>query len=200
MSTLRDPLTGDAQRIDVSGRAAVYANTETTGEHFAHIGDGYNIHTGWITLTNATETPILYVKNNDAGGRDLVITGIFYFMGTSNSPGDSYWDVVRNPTTGTIISSTPTTVPVASNRGHASPNTLTVDAYIGATGDTMTDGTDELLSLYTGTGRNAVIVGAIVLAKGNSIGIKYTPPTSNTSQVVGVALACFLESTEPSFR
>lgn len=152
-------------------------------------GDSYNINTGLITLTNATDTPVLYLKNNEL--RDLLITAIA--VGMQDSTGGSglaQITVVRNPTEGTIVSDA-TNVDINSNRNYGSSNTLSDDVYKGATGSTMTNGTDHIIFLQGDSGRLFASVDE-VLPKGTSIGVKITPPAGNTSLTLYVALICHL--------
>jgi len=180
----------------VSANQRLLTNTvEQSESSYANkIGDAYNLNTKNITLTDAVDTPILYIKNNEP--KDLIIDTVV--IGAKTSTGGSSTDLpeitfVRNPTAGTIISSTPTDLTINSNRNYGSPNTL-VDslAYVGATGDTMTDGTDHIFVYGSAAGRTALAINE-VLPTGTSIGIKYKPQASNTSQVVYCAVICYLE-------
>jgi len=154
-------------------------------------GDAYNINTGDITLTNTTQTPVLYLKNNET--KDLVVTAIAVGLGTS--AGGTATEavkvhVIRNPTVGTIVDNA-TSVDINSNRNYGSTNTLTVDAYKGATGNTMTDGDNHIEFYQPDFGRLFAGVDEII-PKGRSIGVKITPPTGNTGLELYVALICHL--------
>ncbi|QDP62956.1 MAG: hypothetical protein Unbinned5081contig1002_61 [Prokaryotic dsDNA virus sp.] len=154
-------------------------------------GNSYNINTGVITLTDAADTPVLYVKNNE--DEDLVIEAFVVGLGPSTGGSGGYVEatVVRNPTTGTIVSGA-TDVDINSNRNFGSSNSINVDAYKGATGLTMTDGSDHLIINAGTSGRSFIGVNE-VLPKGTSIGVKIDPQASNTSQDVYVALVCYLD-------
>ena len=187
--------TGSGNQAKVNSNNRLYCSavtfTETT-EANAN-GDAYNVNTGVINLSDAADTPIMYLKNNEV--QDLHITAIAVGVGptTGGSGGIPKITIIRNPTTGTIINSTPTDVAVNSNRNFGSANTLAVDAYKGATGDTMTDGTDHIIVFQTNNGRLFAAIDE-VLPKGASIGIKFDPQASNTSQDVYAALICHLEN------
>lgn len=185
---------GYLAKVNANQRLYTQAITVSEDEQANKKGNSYNLNTGIIDLTNATETPLMYVKNN--GDQDLHITLIVFHAytstGGSGTDGVPKLVVVRNPTTGTIISSTPTDIDINSNRNFGSAKTLTVDAYKGATGDTMTDGTDHLIVGLGTSGRVPVPIDE-VLPKGSSIGIKYTPQGSNTSQKVYAAIVCHEE-------
>lgn len=193
--TLRDG-TGNnyLQKVDGNNRAATRSVNTPENEQATKNGDSYNINTGLIDLTNAAETPIVYLKNNESVSLHIkaVIFGTWTSTGGSGTDGVPKLVIVRNPSTGTIIESTPTNVDINSNRNFGSSKTLTVDAYKGATGDTMTDGTDHIIVQLGTSGRTVISIDE-VLPKGSSIGVKYTPQGSNTSQEVYCAVVCHLE-------
>ena len=186
--------TGSGKMAKVNSGQRLYTRSvsNTEGQEANFDGDAYNINTGYITLTNATETPILYVKNNE--DENLMIDAIAF--GVQPSTGGSstelaYATVVRNPTGGTIISNE-TDVDINSNRNYGSQNTATVDAYKGATGDTLSGGGDHII-LQLGTGRAFASINEI-LEKGSSLAIKFKPPTGNTSVDVYAALIYFFKN------
>jgi hypothetical protein len=177
--------------VDDSNRLRVAGTSETSEKTANRLGNAYNINTGVITLTDAADTPILYLKNNEE--KDLLIEAIAVGFGPStggSSTEERQITIVRNPTTGTIISGA-TAVDINSNRNYGSANSLTVDAYKGATGNTMTNGDDHILLYNTGTRLFATI--SETLPKGTTIGIKVEPPASNTSMKVYAALICHLD-------
>jgi hypothetical protein len=186
--------TGKGYRSKVDKFNRVHTDTvQVTRNQDAVIkGLAFNINTGQITLTDAADTPVLYVKNNE--DFDLFISHIAIGIGESDGTAALEYPVtvVRNPTLGTIITSTPTNVDINRNRNFGSNRTLTVDAYKGATGDTMTNG-DDLALLFAN--QNARLFASIDLAlpKGTSIGVKIDPGASNTSVAVYAALICYLD-------
>lgn len=163
-----------------------------------------NINTGDITLTDATETSVLYIKNHETC--DFVITALIYNLGNSTGAASSAvnckFDILRNPVTGAIITNaTPVLVPtssVASNQNFGSANTYTIDCYKGATAEVPIVSTG-LITISTlsasNTGRTVVGLGAITLPKGSSLAINYTPPTGNSSQIVQFAIAGYVRTT-----
>lgn len=152
-------------------------------------GDGYNINTGNITLTNATKTAVLYLKNT--GDKDLVIDKFFYILGASTGgAGNLFIEVVRNPTLGTIVSNA-TPVSININRNFGSNNTITAQVYKGATGSTFTDGADALGTIATDNVTIPIQAGVIVLKKGSSVGINITAPVGNTSMVTQFAMEVY---------
>jgi hypothetical protein len=185
------------ERVDENNR--LHTRSVTTSENFQATvrGDSYNINTGIINLTNAVETPLIYVKNNEDVDLHIltIVVGAWTSTNGSGTDGVPKIVIIRNPTTGTIITSTPTDVDINSNRNYGDSKTLTIDAYKGATGDTMTNGDDHII-IQTGTSGRTVIPIDEILTKGDSIGVKYTPQGSNTSQKVYCAIICHLEDSK----
>lgn len=182
---------GYKQKVSKRLRGWTDAVTTTEAQQANQDGRAHNINTGWVTLTNDTVTPVLYVKNNESA--DLYITAIAVGMGPSTGGGTIIEDiiVVKNPTAGTIVSGA-SAVDINSNRNYGSPNVLDVDAYKGSTGSTMTDGTDHLLIAQNDGGRVFATIDEVI-PQSKSIGIKITPATGNTNMRVYAALICHLE-------
>lgn len=182
---------GYSVKVNKNKEAHVYAVTTTNAEYANDQGDAYNINTGLITLTNAVDTPVLYIKNNET--RNLHITAEVF--GIKTSAGGTATEtvdvtVIRNPTGGTTISNA-NDVDIKSNRNYGSPKTLSADAYKGATGETMTGGEDHLLVISPDFSRVFASIDEII-PQGKTIGVKIKPPTSNTSMPVYVAAICHL--------
>lgn len=151
-------------------------------------GNAYNVNTGSINLTSATASGVLYAENT--GTKDIVITSLFYLLGSSTGgSGDWAVDVYRNPTTGTLISAG--TSFDAVNRNFGSANSLGASVKKGAQGSTITDGSLAIQSILSSSGRYALEAGAIVLNPGNSIAFEVTPPSGNTSVNIQVAFSCY---------
>lgn len=191
--SIKDGSTGYVAQVDSDLRLQTYAVTINENNQANSKGRAYNINTDDITLTDAVETPILYIKNNE--DKDLHITALDLWAGTSTGGTATLgtkWVVERNPTAGTIVSNA-TAVDIESNRNFGSNNTLLVDSYKGATGNTMTGGTDHIIFRGTLLSRIYAEIDEII-PKGSSIGIHVKPPTSNTSLIVYAAAICHLEA------
>lgn len=196
--TIIDGRTHSSAAVDSSNRLKTAGTTETQSEHSCELGLRYNINTGDITLTSAAKTTVLYIKNNEDD--DLVIESFIYNLGaTTGGTGDVKVDIYRNPTAGGIITNA-NAVSINQNLNFGSNNTLTVNAYKGATGETVVSGGNDAVSsrLATNTGRYVITLGSVILPKGSSIAINYTPPSSNTSQICQFAASCFLRTKEVS--
>jgi hypothetical protein len=189
--------TGSSSHAKVSKLNRLYTSavTQEKREEAVKNEDAYNINTGAITLTDANDTPVLYFKNNEERGVhvDLIVVG----LGTSTG-GDSTEmveiTIVRQPTAGTTISNA-NDVDINSNRNFGSTRTLTADAFKGATGETMTDGTDHIFAFQSDFGRLALDITEMI-PRGSSLGIKIKPPTGNTSLKCYAAVICHIEPEE----
>lgn len=154
-------------------------------------GDAYNLNTGIITITDAVETPLIYFKNNET--EDFIIEAVA--LGMFNSTGGSstanvFATFIRNPTTGTIISNA-NNVDINSNRNYGSSKTLSVDAFKGATGNTLTNGSDHILVRISAGSRSLIGINEVI-PKGSTFAVKIKPPTSNTSMDMYVAIIGYL--------
>lgn len=155
-------------------------------------GLAFNINTGSISLTSAGSSSLLYLKNNE--DLNLVITAFFYLLGNTNGSGDTVVQVIKNPTSGTLVSGG--TSFDAVNRHFGSTRVLSATLLKGSEGSTLTDGSVAIESLFSGVGRQTVSVGAIIIPKNKSVGIKITPPTGNTNMTVQMAMAVYLREEE----
>lgn len=174
--------------VDSSNRLHTQAVTETIVESASEDGRAFNINTGTINLTTANESALLYLKNN--GDRDIHISSVGYLLGNSTGgSGDVILKVIKNPTAGTVVSDAIAT-DILENKNVGSSNIITVDAYKGGEGKTLTDGSNFYYSLIAGAARPYVIsTGTVVIPKGGSIGVKVTPQTGNTSMNIQIFLS-----------
>ena len=185
---------GTKAKVGDGGRLKTRAITEPEEAHANEEGNAYNINTKNITLTNDTDTPILYIKNNEE--TNLVIAALAF--GVKSSTGGSSTDlpevtIIRNPTAGTIIDNA-TNADINSNRNYGDTGTLADSlVYKGATGNTMTDGADHLFIYLNQLGRSFITINE-VLPKGTSLGVKVKCQASNTSQTLYCAAICYLHT------
>ena len=189
---------GSSYLAKVDSKKRLYTKSVSIGENLeaTKTGDSFNINTGVITLTDSVDTPVAYLKNNETKSLHIVAIAIGLGPSTGGSGGIPKVTVIRNPTTGTIISSTPTAVDISSNRNYGSAKALdSVLAYKGATGDTMTDGDDHLIIFQSAGSRLFATIDEL-LPTGSSIGVKVDPQPSNTSMDVYCAFICHLEEAE----
>ena len=193
---------GSSRTAGVDQRKRLKASAISATESFYAnlIGLSYNVNTGDITLTSPALTTVLYIKNND--DRNIVISNLIYNISNSNSTtGERIFNVIRNPTTGGIITAAlPCEIgtDINANLNFNSSQTLNALCYKGATGQALVNGSRSIMTLDPlPSGRVPISPeGGIILGKGNSIAINYQPPPGNTSQKCQFAANLFvLENT-----
>lgn len=182
---------GYRAKVDSNKRLHTYSVTETSSAYASESGNAYNFNTGSITLTSASKSGVFYLKNN--GDNPIVIETLFYILGNSTGgSGNVIVTVRRNPTAGTLISGATDMEMPGINRNFGSNKSLSVYAYKGAEGSTVTDGTKVIESILNQTAqRVAITAGDIILPKGASISIEITPATGNTSLACEFAASCY---------
>jgi len=175
-------------KVDSTNRLHVHSVNESLVEFAASNGDSYNINTGTLVLTSALESSLLYFKNN--GDFEVHISSIGFLMGNSTGGvGDVNITVVKNCSLGTVVTDA-VEVDINENKNTGSSKELSLQAYKGGEGKTLTNGVDTYYSLIAGAARPYVITtGTIVVPKGGSIGVKLTPQTSNTAMNVQVFMS-----------
>lgn len=120
---------------------------------------------------------------------------------TTGGSGDVKIDVLRNPTSGDIISNANNVASGAgteANQNFGSARTLTGKFYKGASGESAFSDGNMTISTRSAsnTGRIFLDLGAIVVPSGSALGIDYTPPTGNTSQIIQIAASVYLSTSE----
>ena len=183
---------GYSAEVDSENRLRVFSIAEPEVFNASSLGNSYNFNTGVINLTSASKSAVFYIKNN--GDSDLIITQLFYLIGNSTAgTGDVLITVLRNPTTGTIISNAVAMEMDGVNRNFGSSKNLTTDSYKGAEASTFTNGDKIIESIIDQSPtRVTVEVGGLVIPRGTSIGIDITPATSNSSLDVEFAASVYI--------
>ena len=186
---------GNLAKVDNDNRLYTNNVNREEVELAIYLGNGYNINTGLVDITNAsTENAICYIEN--IGSEDIIINEILIILGASTGgSGDGTLKVYRNPTTGTIISNA-INVESNVNRNFGSSNLLNVKAYKGATGNTLSGG-----SVFGSTTRSTASVidftsTPLLLKTGNSIGLTWSAAVGNTSQSVRIATTLFVRTND----
>ena len=181
MATTIQDGTGTKLKLKVTSanRALVQAVTITEEDNAITTGEGYQIASGPVTFTAATETGILYIKNNDE--RDFVLDRAVLVLGSAiGAAADQDWTftVLRNPTEGTTI--TNELAAGVSNSNHGSANVPSTTNYKGLEGYTLTNGSGAGQPIKQTIDRIILPLGRR-LPKGTSIGFRITPPAGVTS-------------------
>jgi len=111
---------------------------------------------------------------------------VFYNAGPSTGgTGDFLAEVIRNPTTGTLISAGAAFTPINLNFG--SSKELLATTLKGTEGSTVTDGSVAVSTIIPAAGTRVLIAfDSIILEPGSSIAVRITPQTSNTSMNIQV--------------
>jgi hypothetical protein len=185
---------GNRAKVDTHKRLHVDAITFGRSEQEVELGNGYSVNTGTFSLTSANKSACLYLKNDE--NFDVVLTIMVYIFGNSNANGDCTIDVLKNPTTGTLIDGAVAAEMAGVNRNFGSSLSLkaTTLVYKGAEGNTFTNGTKVISSIVQTPSRTPIIIGDIVLPKGSSIGFDVTPPTGNTAMDIQLGLGFFVDT------
>ena len=181
MATTIQDGTGTKVKLKVTSanRALVQSVIITEEDDAITRGEGYQIASGTVSFTGATNTGVLYIKNND--DRDFVLDRAVLILGSAvGAASDQDWTftVLRNPTAGTTITNQLNAG--ISNSNHGSANTPKVDAYRGLEGDTITNGGGAAQPIKQSIDRIILPLGRR-LPKGTTIGFTIIPPVGTTS-------------------
>ncbi len=187
-SAITDPLSRRGARVDKAHRLEVRATNEPLVQQHTVLGRTYSYQSGTVTLTDANENAIAYLKNNE--DQDLIISTIAIAAGNSTSgTGDLLVTIDRNPTGGTLFDDG--SAATLSNFNFGSTNILSVDAFKAtANGKTLTGGTRDVFR-FRRTAPMVIVAqpaATVRLPKGASIGIFVTAPASNTSMAVDIGM------------
>ena len=167
--------TGNVAKVGTDFRLFTNSVTQPHSLESMQEGDAYNFNTG--TTAISAETAIIYLKNNE--DKDLIITAFVVGKGAGSYNTTSYASatLIRNPTAGTTVSGA---TPVANNVNmlFSSSATFTGDVFVGASGETLTDGDDVGIFALPNAQSNNYFNVQIELAKGDTIGIKVEPNLS----------------------
>jgi hypothetical protein len=183
---------GYLAEVDIRKRLHTFATTQSGFKSAVKKGDAYLISSGVITLTDATESGILYIQSLETS--DLVIEEIQIQTGVSTG---GTGDVLRRdyvqPTTGTLITDQATAG--IGNLLAASSNTLTAVYYTGDQGKTVGGAlfNDTTIHHLADTDRSNV---GFIIPKGAALGLSLQPPTGNTSLNVQAVVTVYLLDSE----
>jgi hypothetical protein len=165
-------------KVDANLRLRTQNIQESEAEHAAEIGNAYNINTGLISLTGASDSALLYLKNLE--DKEYILDALALGVGKADGTSDlGYVTLIQNPTAGDLITDA-TAVSINANRSAGSGNTLNANVYKGKDGGTVTGGTDVALFAQGSSGRLFASF-TIVVPKNQSIAVKYDPNLSSGS-------------------
>ncbi len=177
-------------KVDANNRLRTFSITKTHVERAVEDGDAYNLNTGNISISGASASSIIYLKNNE--DQDLEIEAIAFGFGqtSSNTSDIGILTAIRAPSSGDIVSDA-TAVDINGNRNAGSPNTLTADVYKGKDGGTITGGSN-VAQFFLGANSRLFANFPFTLPKGTTFGLKFDPNLSSGSVNVYGALVCHL--------
>lgn len=153
-------------------------------EQFAHKGDSFWVATDFIALTTtASYSGLLYLLNTNESYR------LHIALWRQSSTVGTQWRMIKNPTTGTLISGASAITP--QNSKFDSGKVAQLTAYKGADAATITNGSlmgQHQTPAYTTL--PLVLDGGIILNYGNSMAIEAKPSAACQA---GVTVTCWFE-------
>lgn len=197
-TSIQDPSTGKSVAVTSDFHMKTAGRADARLQFEANQRRAFNINPGFITLTTDSASGLLYVKNElGSGGDNVVVSSVVINTQASTSGvGVGTFEVIRNPTTGTLISSGTAANVRNYNTGGQDFGTSTITALYGAEGSTVTNGDSGWpIGIVLASARTVLSL-PIVLEPGGAMAIKITPPTSNTSWPVDIAYVGYLEAPE----
>jgi len=151
-------------------------------------GNYYEAYTGLITLTNASETGIIYIKPG-LSDRILVVDKVFVdIWASTGGTGGGYIKYYKNPT----ITGGTTILPV--NTNFSLQNNLEGTFYKNLT--TMTGGTPWWTGYFDAGSSVVIDEEKFCIPEGYGFGISITAPSGNTSMILNINIATYIIDTE----
>lgn len=184
--------TGRKAKVTTTNRLAVASAVLDEHAVAALQGDSFNLNVDELTLTDAAENALWYLKNDS--GKTMVIADMYLnHAASTGGSGPAYVRVYRNPTGGTVVTDASTSGVSIGNRNFGSTKTSGCTAYrASAVGKTLTGGSVLFLA-HRNAGAQSVFAwsGTVVLPPGASVGVSFQAPSGNTSMKVIVNATFF---------
>lgn len=166
---------GNKAKVNSENRLSTTAVTVTQQQLQSAQGNSYQLGSGVVNLTSASESAVLYVKNDD--DRTLGLSGV-NITSTAFTGSSSGVVLAKVYLLGTGLSSSTTNSPLNNNFG--SSKSANVEVLAGAEAATVTNGT-VVGAFYIPVDTFFYTDIAWVLPKGSSVAVTLTPATGNTS-------------------
>lgn len=180
---IQDGATGNTAGVTADNRLQTVSISVTQIANSSLDGSSYDFNSGLVTLTNAVETPLLYLKNQDPNKVCQIERFITSFGLSTGGANQAIIRLYSNITGGTITTGT---VAPSLNRNFGTSTPALADCRIGATGLTFVGGTN-LGQTFTGSAFGTTVLQTeVTIPNGASGLITYQPPAGNTSQVVAI--------------
>ena len=149
-------------------------------------GNYYEVTTSEVTITDALETPMIWIRNDDTNPNNRIIIDRVFIDAweTTGGTGGGVVEYYKNSdiTGGTDIE------PINCNFGDGG---IMVGTFKKSMTTQVHGAGDHWWWGYVPVGGIVVEEGRIVIPPGYSFGISYTAPTGNTSQIVSINVAMF---------
>lgn len=161
--------TGKQAKVDENNllRTRGISVPQVTG--YTEDGDGFILASGFIPISNTTSFSGVYYLKNTSTNKDYHID-----LFRSCNDQSTYWKLLKNPTTGTVIDTANTATPV--NSKFNSSKEITGTFYYGGNELTFTDGTEAGTWIQGGPGHSLhEWKGGIDIGPGQSMGISAQP-------------------------
>ena len=201
MSIIEDGTgTGLMAKVGIQNRLHTHSLSTEASSVATICADAFNINTGLVTLTSCCESALLYIKNNEVN--PIAVTTEFINLGSSL---DACCAIISlkgtlkfylSSTTGTLISDA--SCAQVLNRLVGDSSLLVADVYKGSEGKTLT-GQGSTILVYLPSTAVLTLVSfdtVVVLPKGASIGLSWTPPSGMTSVKIIAAIEVTLNGTQ----
>lgn len=166
---------GSRMRITADGSAVVQATTIDVAHHASHIGTLFSVVRENTAYTLAAgQSGAVYLKNT--GTTDVQLDSLYISLTAA-----ARIKIIRNPTTGTLITAGTPYIPV--NLNFSSGFTFTGDCKLGADSQTITSGTTMMSCRYPAGMYDINIRSCIILERGASVAITITPEANCVADI-----------------
>ena len=159
--------------------------TSCTIHEAAEAGEALFVSSGLVTLSTACQSAILWYQNDE--DRDLLITDVFFSVGSSTGGTGSATFAFRKNATG--LSSCVGDA-LFTNPNFGSSTVFCSTSERGEEGATVTGGC-ETAGFFISLDGTTELSATLVIPKGKSISVQVTPPAGNSNLIVAVALRSF---------
>ena len=186
MSIIKDGTgSGDTAKVDVSNKLNTRTVESPSIHEAAEAGEALFISSGAVTLTSCCQSAILWYQNDEC--RDILITEVFFSVGSSTGGTGSVLFSFRKNATG-LSSSVGDAIFTNPNFGSCTSFCSTSER--GEEAATVTGGIATAAFFITLDG-TSTLPATLVIPKGKSISVQVTPPVSNSSLTLSIALRSF---------
>lgn len=165
---------GKRAKVDINNRLETFAVSESRmADISVREGQSFILTSDFISLTTtASFSGVFYLKDADA--TKVIYIDKIRICGTGTSMGYVQCKLIKNPTTGTLISDQTAAIAVPANLGASTDFAGTV--YKGADSKTVTDGTQfSQFTVHLPGHTTQEYDGALVLTGGTSFAIEVKP-------------------------